>query len=349
MGTRPEMIKLAPVVKVLENGINEVRLVHAGQHYSPELNDAIFASVGMRPPDVELKLHSHIPSKQIAQMIDEMSRIFLCYKPDYVIVQGDTNSVLAGALAANKSGVKVAHVEAGLRSGDRFMPEEINRIVVDHISDILFAPTQQAYDLLRQEGIGSERIFTVGNTIADAVLQNVDRAEKRSKILAKLGLVSGDYILITSHRQENVDYPDRLQGILSGISLVIQDTGLRGVWPIHPRTRARLDGKEIDENIIVIPPVNFLDFLKLEKNARIILTDSGGIQEEACIMSVPCVTMRTTTERPETIQAGSNILAGISPESILKSAKEMLAESKIWKSPFGDGTSATKIMQVLEE
>jgi UDP-N-acetylglucosamine 2-epimerase (non-hydrolysing) len=268
--------------------------------------------------------------------------------PHTVLVQGDTNTVLAGALAASKLGIKVGHVEAGLRSYDRSMPEELNRVVADHLSDYLFAPTEAARGNLLREGIEDRKISVTGNTIVDAVNQNL-------RLTEALNLPEpeppGDYFLLTLHRQENVDDKGRLGSIMKGLALVSERLGKPILYPAHPRARKRLleFGIQIDSRIRLMDPQDYLAFLRLEKCAALILTDSGGVQEEACILGVPCVTLRENTERPETLDVGANALAGTNPEAILAKASMMLASNRRWRNPFGDGQSAKRILDIVRQ
>jgi UDP-N-acetylglucosamine 2-epimerase (non-hydrolysing) len=248
-------------------------------------------------------------------------------------------------LAAAKMKVGVGHVEAGLRSYDRTMPEEINRIVADHVSDDLFAPTEVSRQNLLREGIPDDRVHVVGNTIVDSVLQNIELSRERSDPLSDLDLKKGRYILMTSHRAENVDVKERFMGILKGASLLGKELGLPVVYPIHPRSRKFLESYKLDTSkISVIDPVGFMEFLQLEEGAALVLTDSGGVQEEACILKVPCVTLRDNTERPETIQVGGNVLAGTDPAVIIERGLAMARRSRNWDNPFGDGRSASRIL-----
>jgi len=237
--------------------------------------------------------------------------------------------------------IPVAHIEAGLRSFDKEMPEELNRVMTDHISKYLFAPTENGAELLRKEGL-VEGVSITGNTIVDAVMRNKELAD--DKILSGLG----EYSLLTLHRAENVDKREVLEGIIEGLKRSIEIIG-KIVWPMHPRTKARLEkfGITLPEDIVVMEPLGYLDFLTLEANAKLILTDSGGLQEEACILGVPCVTIRTTTERPETIEVGSNVLAGVSSDGIIEGVKKMLKSERNWKSPFGDGKAAERILDTI--
>ena len=270
-------------------------------------------------------------------------------RPDVVLVQGDTNTVLAGALAASKLHIKVGHVEAGLRSYDRSMPEEINRVVADHVSDYCFAPTEISRANLLKEGIAEEKIHVTGNTIVDSVYQNLEIAMRKVNILADLDLEPKGYFLVTSHRQENVDNKERLGEIIRGLEMVKSEFGLPVVFPVHPRTRKMVEsfGFELD-GIRAIEPLGFLEFLQLEAGARLALTDSGGVQEEACILGVPCVTLRENTERPETLDVGANVLAGTVSQRIMDGARNMLEAGESWKNPFGDGNAGQRIIQILE-
>jgi len=270
-------------------------------------------------------------------------------KPNIVLVEGDTNTVLAGALASVKLRIKVGHVEAGLRSYDREMPEEINRVVADHCSDLLFAPTEESKKVLLNEGIPEGRVFVTGNTIVDALFQNLEIAKKRNVDLSRLGVDEEAYFLATVHRQENVDSKERFNGILHGLREVHRKYKLPVIYPIHPRARKRFKTFKLNaEEISLIDPLDYLTFLRLESNARLVLTDSGGVQEETCILKVPCVTLRCNTERPETLRVGSNLLAGTDPDSIVEKTAAMLERSASWENPFGDGRAGQRIIEIIE-
>jgi UDP-N-acetylglucosamine 2-epimerase (non-hydrolysing) len=267
-----------------------------------------------------------------------------------VLVEGDTNTVLAGALAAVKLGIKVGHVEAGLRSYDRSMPEEINRVVADHCSDFLFAPTEKSEGILLHEGIPEDNVFVVGNTVVDAVFQNLELAKAKTKTLSELGVKRGEFVLATSHRQENVDDKARFSGIIKGMRRVQEVLGVPVVYPVHPRARKQMERVGLEPNgIRLVEPLDYLAFLRLESCAKLVLTDSGGVQEEACILCVPCVTLRDNTERPETLEVGANILAGTDPERIVDCAKRMVGKRRNWVNPFGDGDSGRKIVEILRK
>jgi len=278
-----------------------------------------------------------------------VERVLKNVKPDIILVEGDTNTVMAGALAATKLHIKVGHVEAGLRSYDRRMPEEINRIVADHVSDYLFAPTEKAKQNLLREGVEEDKIFVTGNTIVDAVYQNLEIAKRKVNVLKYLGLKPKEYFLVTAHRQENVDVKERLKGILKGLELIHEEFSMPVVFPIHPRTRRRIRefGLSLD-GVTVNDPLGFLEFLQLEANARLVLTDSGGVQEETCILGVPCVTLRDNTERPETLEVGSNIIVGTKREKILEGVKLMFNRENSWENPFGDGRAGERIIEILK-
>lgn len=349
--TRPELIKLAPVMKELErNGIKYV-FATTGQHYHANLFRNFVDDLGLKKPDYNIRVGSGTQGYQTAAALVALERIMEREKPDVVIVEGDTNSVLSGALSAVKLHIPVAHVEAGLRSFDRLMPEEINRVIADHCSEVLFAPTKKSAQNLRNEGISPEKIFVVGNTIVDATLQNLKVARK--KCLTKF---QANYLLLTLHRAENVDNADRLRRIVNALARINENI----VFPIHPRTKKMLKkfkllGKLQKKNIHMTEPLGYAEFLSLLHKAKAVLTDSGGIQEEAIVLSVPCITLRTTTERPETVEAGGNVVAGVETGDILKKIKLVLSNEKIYRkmknarNPFGDGKAGRRIVKILLE
>lgn len=351
LGTRPEIVKMAPVIRECKVLGLEYFVLHTGQHYSPEMDKIFFKDLDLDLPKYNLKAGGQSLTMQIGTMVNKIIEVLVNEKPNVVIVQGDTISVLAGALAANKLGIKLVHHEAGLRSHDMSMLEEVIRIIVDHISDLLMVPTSDASNNLKQEGGVLGKVFVTGNTIVDAVLQNIGIADKKSEIISKLNLVTKGYIMTTFHRAENVDKKERLEGILKGLQMVSDKLKLPIIFPIHPRTKKMMDGFGLfaSGGIFPIEPVGFLDFLELEKNAKLILTDSGGIQEEAFILGVPCVTLRDNTERPETVRQKMNILAGTDPDEILKCCKKMINVKFTTKrnNPFGDGKAAKKIIQAI--
>jgi len=348
LGTRPEIIKMSPVIRECERKGLDYFILHTGQHYSYEMDRVFFNELELPLPKYNLDVGSGTHAEQTGKIMIGVERILINEEPDMVLVQGDTNTTLAGALTAAKLHIKVGHVEAGLRSYDRRMPEEINRVLADHISDYLFAPTEKAKQNLLREGIDENKIFVTGNTIVDAVYQNLEIAKRKVNVLKDLGLKPKEYFLVTVHRQENVDVKERLKGILKGLELIHEEFSMPVVFPIHPRTQKRIKefGLSLDD-VTVIDPLGFLEFLQLEANARLVLTDSGGVQEETCILCVPCVTLRDNTERPETLEVGSNILAGTKPETILQSVKTMFSRENSWKNPFGDGKAGKMIVKIL--
>lgn len=350
LGTRPEIIKMAPVIRECERRGLDYFVLHTGQHYSYEMDSIFFEELELQPPEFNLNVGSGEHGEQTGRILEGVERVLLSERPDVVLVQGDTNTVLAGALAAAKLHIRVGHVEAGLRSYDRSMPEEINRVVADHVSDLLFAPTETARRNLLSEGIPQEKIHVTGNTIVDSVQQSLEIAERKADTLADLGLKSREYVLATAHRAENVDDRKRLAAILEGLSLVGAELEMPVVFPVHPRTRKMMEIFRINPGgVRAIEPLGFLEFLQLEAHAALVLTDSGGVQEEACILKVPCVTMRDNTERPETLDVGANVLAGADAEGILQMALHMCSRGRCWSNPFGDGRAGKRIVDSLRE
>jgi len=355
LGTRPEIIKMSPVIRACEEYGEDYFILHTGQHYSYGMDRVFFEELALPAPSYNLDVGSGTHAAQTGAILTGVERVIAQQKPDVVLVQGDTNTVLAGALAASKSyvheggrPVPVGHVEAGLRSFDRRMPEEINRVLTDHIADYLYAPTETARKNLLDEGIDDRKIVVTGNTIVDAVRQNLALAGKKGDARESLGLAKDGYMLVTLHRQENVDDKRRLSGIIHGLVSAAEKFGMEMVFPIHPRTEKMIRAFRIDATgIRLVPPLGFLEFLQLESQARLALTDSGGVQEECCILSVPCVTIRDSTERPETVGAGANTVAGYSPQGILEAAGMMLARERDWKNPFGDGHAGERILAAL--
>ena len=349
LGTRPEIIKMSPIIrKCRELGLDYF-IIHTGQHYSYNMDKLLFEQLELPKPKYNLEVGSGTHGEQTGKMLTGIEKILLEENPDIVLVEGDTDTVLAGALAAHKLQIKIGHVEAGLRSYDRRMPEEINRILTDHCSDLLFPPTEKSKETLLKEGFDEKIIFMTGNTIVDAVYQNLELANKKVDILKDLNLKQNNYLLITAHREENVDVKENLDRILKGVELLSEEIKLPVIYPIHPRTRKRIQefNLSIPERIKLIEPIGFLEFLQLEANAKLILTDSGAVQEEACILKIPCVTLRDNTERPETIDVGGNILTGTNPEKILECSKIMLNKERNWENPLGDGKAGERILRII--
>lgn len=351
LGTRPEIIKQSPIIRYCEENKLDYFILHTGQHYFYALDKIFFNELELPEPGYNLNIGSSSHGEQTGKILIAIEKILMEASPDFVLVQGDTNTVLAGALAASKLGIKIGHVEAGLRSYDRTMPEEINRILTDHMSDFLFCPTENSREIALKENIDPNKIFMTGNTIVDAVRQNLNLAEKKSEILKKLNLQKQNYFLVTAHRQENVDNPENLANILKSLELLSNNFKDPVVYPVHPRTQKMIDqfNFKISKTVKTIEPTGYLDFLTLLANAKLVLTDSGGIQEEACILNVPCVTLRKNTERPETLTVGGNILVGTDSEKIINGVEKMLQIEKTWRNPFGDGKTAETIINLLEK
>jgi UDP-N-acetylglucosamine 2-epimerase (non-hydrolysing) len=348
LGTRPEIIKFSPIIRECEKRKLDYFILHTGQHYSYNMDKVFFEQLELPEARYNLDVGSGSHAQQTGKMLRGVEKVLVEEKPDVVLVEGDTNTVLAGALAAAKLGIKVGHVEAGLRSYDRDMPEETNRVLADHCSDLLFAPTENAKKILLSEGISEEKILVTGNTVVDAVQQNLKLAEKKASALNHLDLKKDGFFLATIHRQENVDSEERFRGILKGLEMVEQKFRLPVVYPIHPRARKQLTTFQIAlEGLTLIEPLDYLSFLQLESQAKLILTDSGGVQEETCILKVPCVTLRDNTERPETLEVGSNMLVGADSERIVKGAETMLNRERSWKNPFGDGKAGESIIKII--
>ncbi len=347
LGTRPEIIKMSPVIRECQRQSLNYFIIHTGQHYSYEMDTLFFEELELPQPRHKLNIGSGSHAEETGKMLIRIERVLIEEKPDIVIVLGDTNTVFAGALAASKLHIKVGHIESGMRSYDRNMPEEINRILTDHISDYLFAVTENVRKILIGEGLPEEKVFVTGSTIVEAVSQHVEIASR--KIESGLDLKPSSYFLVTSHREENVDAPERLGNILNGLGMLYDEFKLPIIYPAHPRTQKNLErfGLDIPVGVELIKPVGFLEFLQLERNAKLILTDSGGVQMEACILHVPCVTLRQSTEWVETVKTGANILAGYEPENILNSARKMLEGINEWQHPFGDGTAAKQTIEII--
>jgi len=348
LGTRPEIIKMSPIIREATTRQYDHIIIHTNQHYSANMDEVFFRELNLAPANYNLDVGSCSHAEQTGKIMMGVEQILLDEKPDVVLVQGDTNSVLGGALAASKLLIDVGHVEAGLRSYSRVMPEETNRVLVDHCSDYLFAPTEKTAEILLGEGIDESKVFIVGNTIVDAVYQNIELARKNSKILNKLGLAGG-YILLTTHRAENTNEPSKLRNIFQGVAAVAEESELPVIYPIHPRVQHLISQEQIKTpaSINTIEPLGYLDFLMLQDKATLVLTDSGGVQEESCILKTKCLTLRENTERPETIDVGGNFLVGTDPAKILEGYRMMSGKEIDWYNPFGDGTSGIQILDVL--
>ena len=352
-GARPNFMKVAPLMAACRaSGAIEPLLVHTGQHYDAAMSGVFFRELGIPEPDFDLGVGSGSHAAQTAAIMTSFERVLLERRPDAVLVVGDVNGTLACGLVAAKLGIPLAHVEAGLRSGDRGMPEEINRKLTDAVSDLLFCTEQAAVDNLAREGVDAGRVFLVGNPMVDTLLRHRERAAS-SPILETLGLAARPYAVLTLHRPSNVDEPAALGGILDAVDALQRE--LPVVWPLHPRCRAALERSGLDRRLPAMRglratcPLGYLDFVKLMGGARVVLTDSGGIQEETTVLRVPCLTLRENTERPVTVEAGTNRLVGCDPERIVIAFREaMAAPPTSARTPPGwDGRSADRIVSVL--
>jgi UDP-GlcNAc3NAcA epimerase len=344
IGARPQFIKAAPVSRVLRE-VHEEITIHTGQHYDSNMSDIFFEELHIPKPEYHLSVGSGTHGKQTGEMLAKIEEIVLKEKPDKLLVYGDTNSTLAGALVASKLHIPVVHIEAGLRSFNKKMPEEVNRILTDNISEFLFCPTDTAIQNLSNENI-TKNVYNVGDVMYDAVLYNRKLAQSSSEVLDKYNLKEKDYYLITVHRAENTDNLENITNILKSFSSIEG----KKVWPIHPRTKGKIEqlGLNLEEipGLQVIEPVGYLDMLKLESNAKKILTDSGGVQKEAYFMEVPCVTLREQTEWVETLEGEANILVGTEVGETLQAVnKEVTPQYKLL---FGDGKASEKIVSLIK-
>jgi UDP-N-acetylglucosamine 2-epimerase (non-hydrolysing) len=347
-------MKIAPLIRAFKaNGGFEAILVHTGQHYDENMSRLFFDELEIPRPDVNLEVGSGSHAQQTAEIMKRFEPVVLEHKPDYVLVVGDVNSTIACGLVAVKLGVKLIHVEAGLRSFDRRMPEEINRVLTDSISDLLFVTEQSGVDNLKTEGVDSDRVHLVGNVMIDTLMLNRKKAEA-SDILKRLELKARGYCVITLHRPSNVDDLEHLSRIIAAFEVIEKD--LKLVFPIHPRTRNNIKGTDLEgraaamKNLILLEPVGYLDFLRLMSEAALVMTDSGGIQEETTILGVPCMTLRENTERPVTVTEGTNRLVELSTESILQNYRDIMSkrDSFAARTPhLWDGKAAQRIREQI--
>jgi len=352
IGTRPEIIKMAPVIDEIEKRALDYLLIHTGQHYDHEMSDQFFLDLELKKPDYNIGVGSGSHGTQTATMMKGLEKVLIEEQPDMVMVQGDTNAVLAGAIVAAKLHIPVGHVESGLRSFDKSMPEELNRMVADVCSKLYYVPTEDSALNLVFEGINPHQIFITGNTVVDACLRNLKIAQKNFQINPEVSF-DKDIMVVTMHRAENVDHPQRLQNIVEAL---IEINDLIIIFPAHPRTVKNLKEQGLYEkldkcsHIKLIKPVGYLDFLLLLSRSKFVMTDSGGIQEEAITLDIPCLTLRYNTERPETVFAGGNILVGTRKEQIINNFYKIFNDNKIYNkmkkahNPYGDGKASQKIL-----
>ena len=346
-GARPNFPKLKPVIDALERLGHETRFVHTGQHYDAAMSGRLLEEIGLREPDHFLGVGSGSHAWQTARVMEGFEPLMTSERPDMVLVVGDVNSTVACALVAAKAGALVAHVEAGLRSRDWAMPEEINRVVTDRLSDYLFAPSADAAANLRDEGYRTDQIHLVGNVMVDTLFACLDRA-RAGDVLNTFGLHRGGYGLVTLHRPSNVDDPQRLQALVGALGRIT--TELPIVFPVHPRTRSRLAEIGTPDGIVLIEPAGYLDFLALQDAAAVVLTDSGGVQEETTALGVACLTLRPSTERPITITEGTNRLVGTDPEAILDALRDVLNSPPAPRCPaLWDGHAAPRIAAAITD
>jgi UDP-N-acetylglucosamine 2-epimerase (non-hydrolysing) len=365
VGARPNFMKVAPIVAAMKQRPAKFQplVVHTGQHYDAAMSDSFFRDLKLPEPDVHLGVGSGSHAAQTAAVMERFEPVVLREKPDWVLVVGDVNSTLACALVCVKLGIKVAHVEAGLRSRDRTMPEEINRILTDQIADLLLTPSEDAGANLRAEGIPAERIRFVGNVMIDSLLQNLELA-RESRAKAELGVADAEYAVLTLHRPSNVDERETFVRILAALESIAQR--LPVIFPVHPRTRKTIAELGLSERVAaikdlrLIDPLGYLDFLNLYSSARLVLTDSGGIQEETTALGIPCLTLRENTERPITVELGTNVVVGTDTTRIVKAASAALngaaSVASNWSSnkpgrqpPLWDGHTSERILDALED
>lgn len=348
VGARPQFIKAAPVSHVLRQRHREV-LVHTGQHYDADMSAVFFAELNLPEPDANLGIGSGSHGQQTGKMLAAIEEVLLVEKPDWTLVYGDTNSTLAGALAAVKLHVPVAHVEAGLRSFNRAMPEEHNRVLTDHCADLLFCPTQTAVDLLAREGV-TQGVHLVGDVMVDALRSHTAVARARSTIVHAMGLTDRGYLLATIHRPYNTDVPENLRAILGAFDDIYRAGGRPIVLPLHPRTRKVMAELNLQPpgGVRIVDPVGYLDMIALEQSAHLILTDSGGIQKEAYCLGVPCITLRPETEWVETVATGWNVLVQANRSAIVGAVIDRIWPTGTPPPVFGDGHAAERIVALLE-
>jgi len=356
LGTRPQIIKSAPLIHLAkEDSDIDMQIVHTGQHYDYEMSKEFFDELNLPDTTANLNIGSGTHAWQTGKMLIALEKVLTKEKPDLVMVPGDTNSTLAGALSASKLHIPIAHIEAGARSYNMDMPEEVNRRLTDHCSTLLFAATKNSVNNLLKEGVKQKNIHLVGDTMYDSILNHISKAMKEN-LLDKLDLQQDGYAILTAHRPENVDSPKRLKEIVDAMTQLMD---LTIVFPIHPRTKRRLEEtglqKKLEKNVRIIKPLKYREMLNLMKNAKLLLTDSGGMQKEAFWLQTPCLTLRDETEWVETIELGANVLVGTDPEKIMRETNRILRDETVNRklkdatNPFGDGRASEKILGALKD
>ncbi len=348
LGTRPEILKLAPLILEVKKRNLEFFIIHTNQHYDYTMDAVFFEELHLPPARFNLSIGSGTHGMQTGKMMVGIEQIVLKESPTCIVVQGDTNTVLAVALVGSKLGIKVAHVESGLRSYDKSMPEEINRTVVDHISDYLFCPTQKQYDIALAESIPKSSLFITGNTIVDSLNIYLKLSIKKSVILSKLGLEKKKYVLLTCHRPSNTDASTHFEAILQAVNTICTREQMVCIFPKHPRIKIGLPSIQNYDRIQFIDPVGYLDMIQLQLHAQYIFTDSGGIQEEACILKKKCLILRMNTERPEVFETGGALLLTEISTHEIENKFQLLKNREVkWFNPFGDGKASQKILDIL--
>lgn len=345
-GTRPEIIRLSRIFSLLDTNFNHI-MVNTSQNYTYELNSVFFDELEIRKPDYDLKIRTGKYGPEVSDIITKSEEVLQKEKPDILLILGDTNSGLA-AIPAAHHGIKIAHLESGMRSYDFRMPEEKNRIIIDHLSSLLLPYTTYSRENLIRENIHPGKIYVVGNPIIDVINYFTPKIDS-SKIMEKMNLESNSYFLVTAHRSENVDNPETLEKIFTSLQNIGKRFKKRVIYPIHPRTLSKLKKRKVPNNIELIKPLGFFDFSKLEKNAFCLITDSGTVPEEALYFKRPCVTIRESTERPEYIEEGANILAGLDPKNIEEAVKliTLYKVDRVWNKSLGDGKTALRVANIL--
>jgi UDP-N-acetylglucosamine 2-epimerase (non-hydrolysing) len=356
VGTRPTVIKQAPIIRELRRQGVPFFVIHTGQHYSYDLDQAFFVDLELEEPDFRLegigncKLHG----EQTAEILRQTEEILLMRRPKVFLVVGDTNSSLSGALAARKLNLRLAHNESGLRSYKWEVPEEHNRVMIDHISDYLFAPSERAKETLEEERVKG-MVFVTGTTICDALTANLEIARQKSRIIERLALTRRQYIVMTLHHEENVDYREQISKIINGVSMIVEEFEIPIVFPVHPRTRLRIRHfgleKTLYKNRLVRPiePLGYLDFLALVANSVLVMTDSGGLIQEAAILRIPCLTLGCYTEWTEVVEVGANSVSMNDPELMLVQTRALIEKDRTWENPFSKPGAACRIVEILKQ